>query len=183
MAYNFSTFKSKVGEISKWLSREYQSVRTGKASPLILDSVMVESYGSRQPVKHVAAISVEDAKTLRITPWDKSQVKSIETAISAANLGLSTAPDATGIRVVFPDLTEERRRTLMKIVKDKLEDARVSLRKERERTWNEIQEKERGGELSEDDKFRGKDDLQKLVDEGNQALEDLAAKKEKEIMG
>lgn len=183
MAYNFSPFKTKVSEINDWLAKEYSSVRTGKASPLILDSVYIESYGSRVPIKHVAAVSIEDAKTLRVTLWDKSQIRAVETAISASNLGLSTAPDSSGIRVIFPDLTDERRKTLSKVIKDKLEEAKVSLRKERERVWNDIQAEEKKGSISEDEKFHQKDELQKMVDESNRAFEDTAGRKEKEIAG
>jgi ribosome recycling factor len=183
MAYNFSNFSQRVGEVTEWLGTEFLAVRTGKASPALLDSVMVESYGSKTPIKHIASISIEDAKTLRVTPWDKAHVKSIETAIAASNLGISTAPDSVGLRVIFPDLTAERRQVLLKIIKDKLEDARVSLRKEREKVWNEIQDTEKNGEISEDEKFKAKDDLQKLVDEGNKKLDELVEKKEKEIMG
>ena len=111
MAYNLAPLKGKVGEIVDWLAKEFSSVRTGKASPVLLDNVMVENYGSTSPVKFISSISVEDAKTLRITPWDKAAVPAIEKAIAAANLGLSTAPDQTGIRVIFPDLTSERRQT------------------------------------------------------------------------
>ncbi|HYC83384.1 MAG TPA: ribosome recycling factor [Candidatus Paceibacterota bacterium] len=183
MAYNFSPFKQRVAEIGEWLVKEFSVVRTGKASPAILDNVMVESYGSRTPLKHVAAISIQDAKTLYIAPWDKSQLRGIETAIAAANLGVSTSPDSGGVRVIFPDLTAERRGLLGKVIREKLEEARVSLRKEREKVWNDIQAEEKAGKLSEDEKFRAKDDLQKAVDEGNNRLDGLAAKKEEEILG
>lgn len=181
MAYNFSNFKTRAGEVAEWLSKEYTGIRTGKATPLILDNVSVDSYGTRTPIKHIATITVEDAKTLRVTPWDRANVKSIESAIGASNLGLSTAPDSTGIRVIFPELTAERRQQFIKIIKDKMEDARVSLRKEREKVWNDIQDKEKAGEIGEDDKFSGKEDLQKLVDEWNAKLEEIANHKEKEI--
>ena len=182
MAYNFTSFKNRIGDIADWLAKEYLSVRTGRATPLLLDGVMIDSYGSKQPVKHVAAINTEDARTIRVVPWDKGQMKAIETAISSANLGVSVSPDSSGIRVIFPELTEERRKQLTKVVKDKLEDARISLRKEREEVWNDIQKEEKEGRMSEDDKFRGKDELQKLVDEGNTKFQDLADRKEKEIM-
>jgi ribosome recycling factor len=181
MAYNFSTFKTRSKEIEEWLAKEFSSLRTGKASPMILDSVMVEAYGAKTPLKHVAAISIEDAKTLKVTPWDSSQLKGIESAIGQANLGVSTSPDSSGVRVIFPDLTTERRSQLIKVMKDKLEDARVSIRKEREKTWNEIQEDERTGKISEDEKFKAKDELQKLVDDTNGKLEEMSDRKEKEI--
>jgi len=180
--YNFSAFKTKLNEVEEWLGREYLGVRTGKASPAVLDSVMVESYGAKSPLKHVSAIGIEDAKTIKVTPWDKSQLGAIQKAIEAANLGLSVAPDSAGLRVIFPDLTEERRKLLTRLTGEKLEDARISVRKEREKVWNEIQVDEKAGKLSEDDKFKAKDELQKIIDEANNKLEELAKKKEIEIM-
>mgnify|MGYP001615086147 FL=1 len=182
MTYNFSQFKEKAKEIEKWLSGEFSTLRTGRVSPAILDSVQVESYGARMPISHVAAISIEDAKTLRISPWDKSQIKEIEHAIAVENLGVAVSVDNIGIRVSFPDLTEDRRKALTKIVNTKFEEAKITLRKERERVWNEIQEKEKEGGMGEDDKFRYKDELQKMVDEVGALLEGLAKKKDKEIM-
>lgn len=181
MAYDFAQFKKGVLEVEAWLANEFTGIRTGRATAVLLDGVMVDSYGAKTALKHVANISVEDAKTLRITPWDNSLVKGIETAIAAANLGVSTVPDSVGIRVIFPDLTSERRTQLIKLVGQKLEDARVSLRKEREEVWNDIQKKEKEGELTEDEKFKYKDDLQKIVDEANKKLEVMAEKKEVEI--
>ncbi|KKS77951.1 MAG: Ribosome-recycling factor [Parcubacteria group bacterium GW2011_GWC1_43_11b] len=183
MAYNFSELKTHLADIEVWLAGEYSGVRTGKASPALLDSVLVDSYGSKLPIKHVAAIGIEDALTLRITPWDKSQVKGIESAIAAANIGVSTAPDSDGIRVIFPTLTEERRKMLTKLTNEKLEEARVSLRKEREKVWNEIQVMEKNGGIGEDVKFRLKDELQKIVDDGNTKFDSLASKKREEIEG
>ena len=180
--YNFSSFKTKLTEVEDWLGREYLSIRTGKATPAVLDSVMVESYGTRTPLKHVAAIGIEDARTVRITPWDKSQLGAIQTAIEAANIGLSVSPDSSGLRAIFPMLTEERRKMLIKLTGEKLEDARISVRKEREKVWEEIQEQEKAGEMSEDDKFKAKDDLQKMIDEANGKLEALSQRKETEIM-
>jgi len=180
--YNFSPFKIKLAEVEDWLGREYLGVRTGKATPAVLDSVMVESYGAKTPLRHIAAIGIEDARTIRVTPWDKGQLRAIQTAIEAANLGLSVAPDSVGLRVIFPALTEERRKMLSKLTGDKLEDARISVRQEREKVWEEIQNEEKAGKLSEDDKFRSKDELQKLIDEANKKLEELADKKNKEIM-
>jgi len=182
MAYNFNAFKSRISEVETWLAGEFSNVRTGKATPALLDSLMIDVYGAKTPIKHVASINIEDPKTLRVTPWDKAHIKSIETAIATSNMGLSTAPDQTGLRVIFPALTEDRRKSFVKVIKEKLEDARVSVRKEREKVWNDIQDKERAGELSEDDKFQAKDDLQKIVDESNLRLEAMVAKKETEIM-
>ena len=149
---------------------------------MVLDGVSVESYGSHVPLKNVANISIEDPKTLRIAPWDKNQIKDIEKAIVASNLGLSVATDDLGIRVIFPQLTTETREKLAKVLKEKLEEARITVRRERERIWEDVQAKEKGGKLTEDEKFRAKEELQKVVDEINKSLEASFEKKQKEVM-
>jgi len=176
MGYNTQNFKIELKKVEEWLSKEYSQIHTGRATPLVLDGVSVESYGSKMPIKNVAGITIEDPKTLRIAPWDKNQIKEIENAINASNLGLSVVSDSDGVRVIFPMLTTENRTKLVKILKEKLEDARISVRKERQ---NEI---DKLADLSEDEKKRGKDEIQKCVDEGNNNLESLFAKKEIEIM-
>lgn len=182
MVYNFTNFKNEAKKAEEWLGKEYSSIHSGRATPHVLDGVLVESYGAKTPLSHVASISIEDAKSLMISPWDKNLMKEIERGIQAANLGLSVSAQTNGVRVSFPELTIERKKTLVKVVKDKLEDSRVSVRGEREKVWNDIQAKERAGEISEDDKFHLKDELQKIVDETNKRLEEMAGRKEKEIM-
>ena len=176
MSYNSSAFKANLKKVEEWLSKEYSQVHTGRATPMVLDSISVESYGSRMPIKNVAGITIEDPKTLRIAPWDKNQIKDIETAIAAANLGLSVVSDSDGVRVIFPMLTTENRTRLAKILKEKLEDARISVRQERGDEMNNL------GDLSEDDMKRAKDEVQKCVDEANKNLEAIFAKKETEVM-
>jgi len=127
MLYNFSNFKTELKKVEEFLSKEYSQLSTGRASPMVLDSVSVEVYGSYQPIKNMASVSIEDPKTLRVVPWDKTQIKSIEKAITIADLGLSVATDESGIRVIFPQLTEETRQKLVKVLKDKLEDARITV--------------------------------------------------------
>lgn len=183
MQYNFSAFKNDLKKVEEHLAKEYNQLNIGRASPMVLDGVSVESYGSRVPLKNVANVSIEDPKTLRIAPWDKSQVKEIEKAIIASNLGLSVATDEAGIRVIFPQLTTETRQTLVKVLKEKLEESRITARRERERVWEDVQAKEKEGKLTEDEKFRAKDDLQKVIDEANKNLEVIFEKKEKEVMG
>ncbi len=182
MTYNFSDFRSRVREIEEWLKKELSLLRTGRATSAILDSITVESYGSQSPIAHVGSIAMEDARTLRVSPWDKSQVKAIEGAIQKANLGLSVTTDENGVRVIFPELTGERRQQIIKLLKDKLEDARISLRKERESLLTEFKTKEKEGTLSEDEHFKAKEELQKIVDETNRRFEELAKQKEGEIM-
>ncbi|KKR31361.1 MAG: Ribosome recycling factor [Parcubacteria group bacterium GW2011_GWF2_39_8b] len=181
MAYNFSGFKQKIKELEEWLKREFTTIRTGRATPAILDGVKVLSYGSDMAISSLANISVEDARTLRITPWDMLQIKAIEKGIVSSDLGLSVAVDDKGIRVTFPELTSERRGVLIKIAKQKLEDARITLRTEREKIIKDIETQEKSGKISEDEKFRVKVELQKMVNEVGNLLEQLFSKKEREI--
>lgn len=179
--FNFNDLKEKIKGVEEWLQKEFSVIRTGRATPMILDFVQVEAYGQKMSIKELANISVEDAKTVKIEPWDQSVAKSIEKAITTSNLGLSLAPFEKGLRIIFPELTSERREQFVKVVKSKLEEARVSLRGLRDKTWKEIEEKEKAGGMGEDDKFRLKEDLQKIIDEANQKLEMVADKKEVEI--
>lgn len=176
MAYNTINFKQELKKIEEWLSREYSQIHTGRATPLVLDSISVESYGSKVPIKNIASVTIEDPKTLRISPWDKNQIKDIEIAISTANLGLSVVSDSDGVRVIFPMLTTENRTKLAKVLKERLEDARISVRQDRTTEINKLDG------LSEDEKKRSKDDIQKCVDESNKNLESIFSKKETEIM-
>ncbi|MBP6060945.1 MAG: ribosome recycling factor [Candidatus Pacebacteria bacterium] len=183
MQYNFSQFKTELKKVEEFLSKEYTQLNIGRASPMVLDGISVESYGSRVPLKNVAGVSIEDPKTLRITPWDKSQVKDIEKAIVASNIGLSVATDDQGLRVIFPQLTTETRGSLVKILKEKMEEARITVRRERENVWKDVEAKEKEAKLTEDEKFRAKEDLQKLIDETNNNLVAIFEKKEGEVMG
>jgi len=175
--YDFSEFKRKSEETLEWMKKEYTGIRTGRAMPSILDRVSVSSYGSSVSINQLATVSVEDPKTLRLTVWDKNAIKDIDKAIREANLGLSVSVDGAGLRVSFPELTSDRRAMLSKVAKEKLEEARVAVRTEREKALNSG-----GKDLSDDDKFRLKAELQKLVDEVNRKLEELFNKKEKEIL-
>jgi len=182
MAYNFSEFKKGLGEVEAWLTKEYAAIRTGRATPSILDHVKVNSYDSMMPINQVASITTEGPRSLRVVPWDATVNKAIEKAINESDLGLSVTVDEKGVRVTFPELTAERRESLVKLAKQKLEDARISLRKERENVWNDIQEKEKAGEITEDEKFRLKNEMQKLADETNDKLVTLTERKEQEMM-
>lgn len=181
MAYAFTTLENHVASTVAWLTEELKSVRTGRATPTLLDGVRLEAYGSKVPLNQVATVGTEDSHTLRIIPYDKSHTKDIERAISEADLGVSTSADDKGMRVIFPSLTTDRRDQLVKIAKQKLEDARITLRKWRDETWQDIQKQEKDGLLSEDEKFNGKESMQKIIDEGNKKLEEVFEKKEKEI--
>lgn len=181
MAYDFKAFEKRIKEIEERVGKELSGVRTGRATPAILDTIVVESYGSRVAINQIAAINVEDARTLRIAPWDQSLAKEIEKAITLANLGLSVGMDEKGVRVSFPELTAERRVSLVKVAKEKTEEIKAGLRAARDEVWSDIQKKEKDGAMSEDDKFRAKDEMQKRVDAANKNIDDVLARKEKEI--
>lgn len=183
MTYDFAKLKNKIKETEDWMRKEYTSIRTGLASPQLLDGIMVESYGQRMPINQIGSVSIADPKSLLVTPWDASQVKAVEKAITVANLGVSLKTDEKGVRVFFPDLTSERREMLLKIAKEKMEQAKITLRNSREEVVKDIEAKEKLGGMSEDEKFRFKAEMQKLVDAGNKSLEEIFAKKQKEIAG
>ncbi len=180
---DFTKLKIELENIKNWLIKEFSNVRTGTASISLLDNIQIENYGSMSPISQVASISVEDAKTLRIAPWDASQIQIIEKTLVEADLGVSVSVDDKGLRLVFPELTGETREKLVKVAKDKLEQAKVSIRGERDKTWTEIQSKEKESQISQDDKFRLKDEMQELVDGATKELSELYAKKEQEIKG
>jgi ribosome recycling factor len=183
MQYNFSNFKTALKKVEEFLSKEYTQLNIGRASPMVLDGISVDSYGSFLPLKNVASVSIEDPKTLRIAPWDKNQIKSIEKSIVGANLGLSVATDDQGIRVIFPQLTTETRQTLVKVLKEKLEEQRIAVRHERVVVLEDIEGKKKDAKMTEDEIFAAKEELQKITNETNSNLEAIYDKKEKEVMG
>lgn len=180
MAYDPSPLSARITETEEWLSRELSGVRTGRATPTLLDGVKPEAYGVRTPLRELANLSVEDARTLRIIPWDASLVRVIEKGITDANLGVGVGADGQGLRVTFPELTAERRTQLMKIAGEKTEQARTTLRSHRTEAIKEIEALEREG-MSKDQAKRDKDEVQKLIDAGNAALAEALKKKETEI--
>lgn len=180
--YDFKKFKQEGESTLLWLKKEYAGIHTGRALPSILDTVSVKAYGSSVSIQSLATVSVEDPKTLRVTVWDKDVVKDIDKAVRESNLGLSVSVDGTGLRISFPELTSERRIMLSKVVKEKLEEARIAIRTERGKTLGDIDQREKNGTLNEDDKFQLKNELQKLVEDINEKLEDLFERKEKEIL-
>ncbi|OGG73027.1 ribosome recycling factor [Candidatus Kaiserbacteria bacterium RIFCSPLOWO2_01_FULL_53_17] len=181
MAYDFKNLEGKLAKAKEWLSSEYRGLRTGRATPVILDGISVQAYGSMMPLKQVATIGIEDARTLRVQAFDPGIIKDIERAITAADLGVGTGSDGAGVRVSFPELSSERREQLVKLAKGKLEEARTSVRLARDETWKDIQEKEKGSELTEDDKFRLKEEMQKKIDAANEEMEKSFEKKEEEM--
>lgn len=174
-------FESRLKAIVEWLGNEYSGIRTGQATPALLDSVKVESYGALMPINQVASVGIEDARTIRVSPWDAGLVKAIETAVRDADLGVSVVTDSSGLRIIFPELTGDRRVQLLKLAKNKLEEARVSVRSARDEIMKSIDKLEKDGEISEDDKFTQKEDAQKKVETANRTLDALYERKESEI--
>jgi ribosome recycling factor len=183
MAFTTNPLKEQLDKTVDYLKNEYKSLSTGRASLSVLDHIYIMQYGSKAQVAHVAGITLEDARTLRIAPWDKSVIHDLEKAINEADLGLSVSSDGEGLRVHFPMLTGETRQKLVKVLKEKLEEARVRVRGAREEANKEIEKLAKEGGFGDDDKKRYKDDVQKKVDEANGALEELFENKEKEVLG
>lgn len=183
MTYDFSDFKKGAAGAAEHLSKELSAIQTGRASMALLDSISIESYGAWLAISHVATIATEDARTIRVVPWDKTNGKAIEKAINGANLGVSVSTDDSGLRIFFPELTTERRIAFTKIVRDRVEEGRVAVKGEREKTKNAIVTAEREGEMNEDEKTKALEDLQKLVDDANKNLVAIGDKKEKDILG
>ncbi len=182
MAYDFSLFKQKTKGTLEWLNKELTGIRTGRATVSFLDGVKVDSYGSMMQLSAVANIGTEDPKTIRISPWDKSQTQAIEKAIVLADLGVAVSVDDKGLRVIFPELTGERRQQLAKIAKQKLEDSKVALRRERGEIADDLNQQKKDGSMSEDDIMRARTEMEKIVKETEGLLEEAFNKKEKEIL-
>ncbi len=178
MSFDFSSLKTELEGAAEWLRKEYAGVSTGRANPALLDGVLVEVYGALQPIKNIASIATEDPRTLRISPWDKNQIKDIERAITTSSLPFSVSVDAQGLRANLPQLTTENKQSIVKIIKQKLEEARITVRQSRQKTEKDIEAQK----LPEDDTFRAKETMQKLIDEANKNLESIFDKKEQELM-
>lgn len=179
--YDFKALEGKLADAQEWLAKEYRGLRTGRAAPAILDGVQISAYGSMMPLKQVGSVSVEDARTLRVTAYDAGLLKDIERSIAEADLGVGTSSDGSSVRVTFPELTSERRGQLVKLAKQKLEEARTAVRIARDESWKDIQNREKEGTLTEDDKFQLKEDLQKKIDAANDALQAAFERKEEEM--
>ncbi len=179
---NIDKLEKRFNLIVEKFNQEIKNIRTGRATPSVLDGVMVDYYGVATPINQMAAVNATDAKTITITPWDKDQLISIEKAIKDSDLNLNPGNDGEVIRFILPPMTEERRLELVKILKTKTEESRIKIRQFREEVLNDIQEQEKLGNISEDDKFRSKDQVQKIVDEYNKKIEEIEKKKEADVM-
>jgi len=164
------------------MRREFAAVRTGKASPALLDTLRVEAYGSKLPVNQVATITTPEASLLVVQPWDKSLSGEIERAIRTADLGLNPANDGSVIRIPIPPLNEERRKEYVRLLHKLAEEGRVSVRHARRVARDDIKQRQKDGDLSEDDARRQEEELDKLTHDYIAKIDDALQKKEKEVM-
>lgn len=179
--YDLSKFEDAASRLREKLTEELGGLRAGRANPALIKDIAVDCFGTKMKLEGLASIGVQDARTLVIQPWDKNSIEPIEKAVRDSNLGLQPVADKNVLRIILPELTGERRAALLKLTGEKLETSRIAIRQERDAAWKDIQERERKGEISEDEKFRLKDDLQKKIDRFNKDFEELVEKKKREI--
>jgi ribosome recycling factor len=164
------------------LGREFAKLRTGRASTSLVEDLKVDYYGTATPINQLASVSVPDARTLTIQPWDKGSFNDVERAIQKSDLGLTPINDGKIIRINIPPLTEERRKDLVKVAKKYTEDAKIAIRNIRRDANDQLKKMEKDKEITEDDLHSGQDEVQKLTDSFVEKADALLAEKEKEIM-
>lgn len=174
--------EEKMGKSIDALEREYKAVRAGRANAGVLDRVMVDYYGVPTPIQQMAAVSVPEARTLLIAPWDKSTLKDIEKAILTSEIGINPQNDGTSIRLNFPPLTEERRKEIVKDIRKKGEDAKVAVRNQRRDALDKLKSLKKNNAITEDDESNGEKKIQNLTDRFCKEIDEIASNKEKEIM-
>ena len=178
----FEFAKEKMTKSISALNSEYNSIRAGRANPAVLDPIRVDYWGVPTPVNQMAAVSVSEARILVIQPWDKSALKLIEKAIQTSDIGINPQNDGTVIRLAFPPLTEERRKSLVKDVKATAENAKVAIRNIRRDALEKLKAMKKNSEITEDDLKFGEGEVQKITDDFIKQVESVAAAKEAEIM-
>ncbi len=174
--------KEKMQKTTDSLAREYSSIRAGRANPEVLNKVQAEYWGTMTPVTQMASVSVTEARTLLIQPYDASALKAIEKAILTSDIGINPTNDGKALRLVFPQLTEERRKELCKTIKKYGEEAKVSVRSVRRDTMDKFKTMKKNSEITEDDMKQCEKDLQKIVDKFCDNIDVMVAEKEKEIL-
>jgi ribosome recycling factor len=163
-----------------FFGREMEKIRTSRATPALVEDVVVDCFGQKLPLKQLAAISTPEARQISIQPWDTSYIPGIVSALERTGVGANPIVDQNTVRINLPQMTADYRKELMRLISEKQEDARKTIRKWREEAWSEIQAGSREGSIREDDKFKAKDDLQKLVDEYSEKIEEIGERKRKE---
>jgi ribosome recycling factor len=182
MENTINQLKRELEKNSTHFKNEISTLSVGRATPSLIEDVTVDCYGVLTPLRQLATINIPDPRNILIQPWDKSQLKEIEKAINLAQLGFNPVNDGESIRITVPQPTEERRKDLVRHLHNLLEKAKVTVRNARENAMKEIRKIEKDGIISEDERFRSQDEIQKIINEENKKLEEESKKKEKEIM-
>lgn len=175
-------FEEKMAKSIEVLQEDFASIRAGRANPHLLDKIKVDYYGTPTPIQQVGNISVPEARIILITPWEKSLLKELERSINQADIGINPTNDGTAIRLVFPELTEERRKELAKDIKKKGEETKVAIRNVRRDAVDKIKKMEKASEITEDDLKDGEDQIQKITDDAIKKVDSVVENKTKEIM-
>ena len=178
----YKVYEGKMGKSIDSVAADFASVRAGRANAAVLDRIMVDYYGSPTPIQQIAAISSPDPRSQVIAPWDATAVKAIEKAIQNSDLGINPQNDGKSIRLNFPQLTEERRKELVKQIRKYAENGKVAVRNIRRDAMEHFKKLEKASEITEDEMKQAEKDLQKLTDDSCKKLDELLAKKEKELM-
>ena len=182
MKVDLTTYENKMKKTLEVLRAQFNAVRAGRANPSVLDQISVEYYGVDTPINQVGSITSPDPRTLIVEPWDKSLLRPIEKAIQVSDLGINPQNDGKLIRLIFPQLTEERRKDLTKQIKKYGEEGKVAIRNVRREAMDAIKKKQKSSEITEDDQKEAEKDLQKLTDEYVKQVDAQCASKEKELM-
>ncbi len=182
MPSSLNNARERMEKALETVRREFSGVRTGKASPALLDTVRVEAYGSLLPVNQVGQVSAPEPRMLTVQPYDKSLIKAVERALRESDLGLNPSNDGNLIRIPLPALTEERRKEYVKLLHRYAEEGRVAVRQARQHANDDIKKRQKDGELTEDEMRRKQDQVQKLTDEYVHKVDDLLKKKEAEVL-
>lgn len=170
-------------EMVEKFSEELKKVQAGKINPSLIEDFKASCYNSLMPIKTIASVAVLGSGLITVTPWDKSALSSIENSLKTADLGLGITNDGNSLRLTLPPISEDGRKDLLKQVSRMAEEARIGLRNLRERSWKEVQEAEKKNEISEDDRYRGESELNKLIEKYNKEIVEIVKTKEKEIGG
>ena len=179
---DYKIYEEKMRKSIDSVAADFGSVRAGRANASVLDRIMVDYYGSPTPIQQIAAISSPDPRTLVIQPWDGSLLKAVEKAIQISDLGINPQNDGRVVRLAFPQLTEERRKELVKQIRKYAENGKVAIRNIRRDAMDAFKKMEKASEITEDDLKQMEKDLQKLTDESSKKIDELLARKEKELM-
>ena len=174
--------KPELEKVIEFLEREFSQLRTSRATPALVENIIVDCFNQKFPLKQLAAISTPDSRQILIHPWDKSYIDGIVSALEKTNIGSNAVVDKDAIRITLPPLSQEYRQSLIRTLSEKKEQARQTIRRLRDKAWDKIQEGFQEGKIREDDKFRGKNELQKLIDDYNEKIEEMVERKKREIM-